>query len=169
MRQFFKFMFASMLGSLLTFLVLLLIIFLIIAGVVSSMSSDKLVSVSDNSVLYARFDKPVTDRTSNNPFENFNFASFKSKGNIGLNDIRDDLKKAKRDSRIKGICLDLTSIPAGVATLEEIRNALIDFKTSGEFIYAYSDDYSQGSYYIATAADKIFLNPQGTIDFKGLN
>jgi len=169
MRQFFKFMFASMLGSFLTFLLLLLVIFLMIAGVVSSVSSDKLVPVSDNSVLYARLDNPISERTSNNPFENINFASMTSKGNIGLNDILDDFKKAKKDKRIKGIYLDLTTIPAGIATLEEIRNGLIDFKTSGKFVYAYSEGYSQGSYYVATAADKIFLNPQGTIDFKGLN
>src|ERR1017187_6640102 len=129
MRQFFKFMFASMLGSLITFLLLCLILILIIAGLVSSVNSDKLVSVANNSVLYARFDKPISERTSNNPFENINFASLSSKGNIGLNDILDDLKKAKKDSRIKGIHLDLTSIPAGIATLEEIRNGLIDFKS----------------------------------------
>ena len=169
MRQFFKFMFASMLGSFLTFLLLLFVIFLIIAGIVSSVSSDKLVAVSNNSVLYARFDKPISERTSNNPFENINFASMTSKGNIGLNDILDDIKKAKKDSRIKGIYLDLSTIPAGVATIEEIRNSLIDFKSSGKFIFAYSEGYSQGSYYVASVADKIFLNPQGTIDFKGLN
>ena len=162
-------MFASMLGSFLTFLLLLFVIFLIIAGIVSSVSSDKLVAVSNNSVLYARFDKPISERTSNNPFENINFASMTSKGNIGLNDILDDIKKAKKDSRIKGIYLDLSTIPAGVATIEEIRNSLIDFKSSGKFIFAYSEGYSQGSYYVASVADKIFLNPQGTIDFKGLN
>src|ERR1035437_4097802 len=156
MRQFFKFMFASMLGSFLTFLLLLFVIFLIIAGIVSSVSSDKLVAVSNNSVLYARFDKPISERTSNNPFENINFASMTSKGNIGLNDILDDIKKAKKDSRIKGIYLDLSTIPAGVATIEEIRNSLIDFKSSGKFIFAYSEGYSQGSYYVASVADKIF-------------
>lgn len=158
-----------MLGSFLTFIFLLFIMFLIIAGIVSSVSSDKLVAVSNNSVLYARFDKPISERTSNNPFENINFASMTSKGNMGLNDILDDIKKAKKDNRIKGIYLDLSTIPAGVATIEEIRNSLIDFKSSGKFIYAYSEGYSQGAYYVASVADKIFLNPQGTIDFKGLN
>jgi protease-4 len=86
----------------------------------------------------------------------------------GLNDILNNLKKAKDDVNISGIYLDLGDIPAGISTLDEIRDGLIDFKSSGKFIWAYSEGYTQKSYYLATVADKIYLNPQGAIDFKGL-
>ncbi|MEI6816956.1 MAG: signal peptide peptidase SppA, partial [Bacteroidota bacterium] len=168
MKQFFKFMFASMLGFILSFLLLGLVLVLMIVGVTNSISKDKDIKVSDNTVLLAKFNTPISERTSNNPFENFNMNSFTKSENIGLNDILDNIKKAKTDGHIKGIFLDLSSIASGVATLEEIRNSLIEFKKSGKFVYAYSEEYTQGSYYIASIADKIFLNPQGGMDFKGL-
>jgi protease-4 len=86
----------------------------------------------------------------------------------GLDVILENLDKAKRDENIAGIYLDFTSIDADIATLDEIREALLDFKASGKFIWAYSEYYSQTGYYLATCADKIFLNPEGAIDFKGL-
>jgi protease-4 len=96
--------------------------------------------------------------------------SMDAKPPIGLNDILKSLHRASSDEKIKGIFLDLSSIPAGIATIEEIREALISFKDSSDkFIIAYSDVYSQGAYYLATAADKVYLNPKGLVDFKGLN
>jgi protease-4 len=86
----------------------------------------------------------------------------------GLDDILACLKKAKEDDHIKGIYLDLSNLQAGIATIDEIRSGLIDFKESGKFIYSYADMYSQGSYYLATAGDKIYMNPKGMMLFKGL-
>ena len=168
MKQFFKFMFASMTGTLL----IIIILFFIMMGIlmsVASFSKKEIVIVPKNTVLHLKFDEPITDRSSNNPLENFNFYSMKSGESIGLNEILDNIKKAKTDENIKGIYLDLGAISAGVATLEEIRNALIDFKSSKKFIISYSESYSQKAYYIASVSDKIYLNPQGTLDFKGLS
>ena len=168
MKQFFKFMFASMTGTLL----IIIILFFIMMGIlmsVASFSKKEIVIVPKNTVLQLKFDEPITDRSSNNPLENFNFYSMKSGESIGLNEILDNIKKAKTDENIKGIYLDLGAISAGVATLEEIRNALIDFKSSKKFIISYSESYSQKAYYIASISDKIYLNPQGTLDFKGLS
>ncbi len=87
----------------------------------------------------------------------------------GLNDIIKSIEAAKNDVRIKGIYLDFNDIPAGFATVEEIRTTLDDFKQTGKFIFAYGNIYSQKAYYLATVADKIFVVPEGFIDFHGLN
>jgi protease-4 len=168
MKQFFKFMFASMTG----FLLIFIIIFFIMMGIVmsvASLSKKEVVIVPKNTVLHLKFDQAIYDRSSNNPFENFNFSSMKSNDSPGLNDILQNIKKAKGDENIKGIFLDLGTITAGVATLDEIRNVLLDFKKSGKFIISYGEVYTQKAYYLATVADKIYLNPTGIIEFKGLN
>lgn len=133
-----------------------------------SIGKDKEVSISENTILNITLSEQIVDRANKNPFTGFDFGSFTPKKSLGLNDITEDLKKAKDDKNIKGIFLDLESVKAGTATLEEIRNALLDFKTSGKFIYSYSSNYTQASYYLASVADKIYLNPQGGLDFKGL-
>jgi protease-4 len=88
---------------------------------------------------------------------------------LGLNDILKNLDKAARDENIKGIYLNLSGIAAGSATLLEIRDALVKFKESGKFIISYSENYTQGSYFLATTADKIYMNPEGGMDFHGLS
>jgi len=167
MKQFFKFMFASMLGTILT---LIVVFFLLIGIIVSavSFSSKEEVKLSENTVLHIKLEGMLTDRSFNNPIQGFDFNSMKNKYEPGLNDILLNLKKAKTDPNIKGIFLDLNDVPAGISLLEEIRNALIDFKTSGKFIYSYSEMYSQKAYYLASVSDKIFLNKEGSIDFHGL-
>lgn len=169
MKQFFKFMFASMVGFVLSMIVFFFIFLAIISGMMLSLKDDGAVSISDNSILEIKFENPVRERSSNNPLENFDFSGLKSEKTPGLDDILKSISKAKNDSRINGILLNLTSIQAGLATVEEIRNALVDFKQSGKFIYSYSDSYSQGAYYLSTAADKIFLYPEGNVDFRGLH
>jgi protease-4 len=94
---------------------------------------------------------------------------FESKQTLGLNEILENLEEAKKDDHIKGIFLDVSSLAAGFATIEEVRNALIDFKKSGKFILAYSEVYTQGAYYLASVADKVYMNPEGMIDFRGLS
>lgn len=168
MRQFFKFMFASMLGFLISFF---LVIFLLVAAVSALVSSSKkeVIEITSNSILKIDLSDEIMDRASKNPFENFNFSSFKTNHQLGLNEILKDIKKAKDDANIKGIYLDLTTIPAGIATVEEIRNALLDFKTSKKFIISYSEFYTQKSYYLATVSDQIYLNPAGAMDWKGIS
>lgn len=169
MRQFFKFVFASMLGVVLSFIVLFLIMIAVIGGIVASAGKDKEVRVSANSVMHIGLGYPIAERTPKNPFENMNFFSFEDNKTLGLNDILAGIEKAKTDDKIKGIYMDVSSVQAGFATLEEIRNALIDFKKSGKFILAYSEVYTQGAYYLASVADKIYVNPEGLIDFRGLS
>ena len=164
----------SFLGTLVGVFITLLFIFLIIFGVmvstISGISSqtEKPIKAKPNSILHIKFDSEILERSPKNPFEDFSFSGLDNMP-MGLNTILSNIEKAKYDSNIKGIYLDISSIPAGIATLEEIRNALIDFKSSKKFIVAYSEGYSQGAYYLATVANKIYLNPQGMVDFKGLS
>jgi len=168
MKQFFKFVLASMTGCLFTFIIIFIFLFIIIASI-SSFSKKEIVVVSENTVLSLTLNQPIYDRSSNNPFENIDFATFKATNLIGLNDIIKNIRKAKTDNRIKGIYLDLSNIDAGIATVEEIRNALIDFKLSKKFIISYGEVYTQKAYYLASVSDKIYMNPEGILDFKGLN
>lgn len=168
MKQFFKFMFASMLG---TFLLMAIsgIIFMAMLFTIISASQTEQSPVKKNSVLVMKLNERIYDRTSNNPFENIDFNTMKSNASPGLSDILDEIKYAATDDRIKGIYLELSSINAGMATVEEIRNALLEFKKSGKFIVAYSEAYSQTAYYLATTADQIYVNPEGMVEFKGLS
>lgn len=168
MKQFFKFMFASMLGTVLLMGISSMIFIGIMMSVITSAQKDK-TPVKDNSVLQIKLDEPIYDRTASNPFENFDFGKMKAYSSPGLNDILAELKKAATDDRIKGVFLDVSDIPAGNATIEELRNALIEFKKSKKFIIAYSEAYSQSAYYLATVADKIYVNPEGLVIFKGLS
>jgi len=165
MKQFFKFMFASMLGFILTFLV----IFFIFAGIVASIGKKETVEVKPNSVLHLTLDKQIVDRASENPFEEFNFSTFAPDQSIGLNDLITNIRKAKEDENIKGIFLDMTFVMSGWSTLREIRNELLDFKNADKFIVTYSESITQGAYYLATASDVLYVNPEGLVDFRGLN
>jgi protease-4 len=168
MKQFFKFMFASMAG----FFLMFIIFFFIMIGIlmsVASLSKKEIVIVPKNTVLQLKFNEVIPDRSSNNPFETINFFSFQVSNPTGLNEILKSIKKAETDENIKGIYLDLSSVPSGIATVEEIRNALLDFKKSGKFIISYAEVYTQKAYYLASVADSIYLNPEGIVEFKGLN
>ncbi len=167
MKGFFKYLLASTLGVIIAGIILLMLFFGVIGTMVAS--QDKTVKVKQNTVLYIKLNKPITDRSSNNPMKNFNFTSFKPTNGLGLDAILKSIEKAKDDNNITGIYLDLTTIPTGMASLEEIRNALLDFKESGKFILCYADYYNHKTYYLATVADSIFLNPEGTVNFVGLS
>jgi protease-4 len=169
MKEFFKFVFASMVGFVLSFFVVFILLIAIVASIVSSAGSEGKVSPISNSILHVSLDYPIKERTDKNPFAEFGLMGFDSKETLGLNEILENLEKAKKDEYIKGIFLDVSSLAAGFATIEEVRNALIDFKKSGKFIIAYSEVYTQGAYYLASVADKVYMNPEGMIDFRGLS
>jgi protease-4 len=165
MKEFLKYTLATIVGLILTFL----LIFFILAGVISSLiPHEEAVILKPNSVLLISLDQEITDRSSNNPFENLSFMNIRA-GKLGLNDILRDIEKAKGDVNIKGIYLDLSDINTGIATVEEIRNALLSFKESKKFIISYADVYSQTAYYLASVADRLYLNPQGIVEYKGLH
>lgn len=167
MKQFFKFTFASMLGFLLAGILVFIIFVGIIASAVS-MGNKETVVVPDKTILMLTLDEPISDRSSDNPFAHINFRMPDMSKSLGLNDIIRSLKNASADSKVKGIYLELTDVPSGQATIEEIRNALIDFKKSGKFIVTYAEVFSQKSYYLASVSDKIYLNPAGDMEFKGM-
>jgi protease-4 len=166
MRQFLKFTLASIVGVMIAGLLLLFVSIGIISALVSS--SEQPAQIQGNSVLLLKFDHMIVDRARINPFEDLDFGIFQSNKTVGLNDMLDCIRKAKTDDNITGIYLNPMDIQAGMATVEEIRSALKDFKTSGKFIYAYGEYLSQKAYYLTTVADTLVLNPQGSVDFKGL-
>ncbi|HNX07495.1 MAG TPA: S49 family peptidase, partial [Bacteroidales bacterium] len=167
MKEFFKMMFASMAGYLLLSLIMF-IIFISMVVSLASFSKKTAVEVKQNSVLTLKLDQAIPDRTSENPFGAMDFLSMKSNKVMGLDHLLKTIDKAANNDKIKGIFLDLTDIPSGMATIEEVRNALLQFKKSGKFIISYSDDYTQRAYYLASVADKVYLNPQGGVGIKGL-
>lgn len=168
MRSFFKYVLASMLGMLIVGIIFFFLSLGIISAFVSLAKKDKVVEIKNNSVLALTLDKPIKDRKPSMPLLNFRFLSFRPASSIGLNDLLDNIEKAKKDPKIKGIYLDLSSIQTGIGTIDEIRNALLDFKASGKFIISYSDFYLQPAYYLASVADEIYLNPEGMLFLKGL-
>jgi protease-4 len=165
MKQFFKFVLATIVGLILAGVILVLILI----GIVASAGSDKNVTVESNSVLNISIDHPITERTPNNPLSGLSFLGFDTDKSIGLNDILANIKKAKTDDNIKGIYLSESYMLSGQATTEEIRKALIDFKKSGKFIIAYAEIYTQSFYYLASVADKVYINPKGMFDFSGFS
>ena len=168
--KFSKVLLAAFLGT----LIAMVITFFIKVGVVSSMISslstetETISKPKPNSVLYMKLDYAIPDRTTDNPFGGINFRTMESKDMTGLNDILRNIEQAKTDANIKGIYMELSSIPTSTATLQELRNKLIEFKESGKFIVTYSENYSQSAYYIASIADKIYLNPEGALDIHGM-
>jgi len=168
MKQFFKFMFASMLGTFLSLIILFFISMMIVAGMVYSLKDDSKAKVEKNSVLEIKLDENIKEHASEQAFPKINPFTQDIETSLGLNQILSSLKRAASDENIKGIFLNLEQIDAGMATITEIRNALVEFKKSKKFITAYSEFYSQKAYYLASVADKIYINPQGYLDFRGL-
>ncbi len=167
MKSFFKFTFASIIGFIIAGLLFVFLFFGIIGSMVSS--KEEPVSIKDNSILKMTLSEAIVDRASSSPFDDIDFFNQKVKKSLGLNVILKNIKKAKEDEHIKGIYINTLGVSSGLANLEEIREALIDFKTSGKFIISYSDIYTQSSYYLSSISDKIYLNPEGSVDFKGLS
>ncbi len=161
MLQFIKYVFATLIGIFL----FLGIILVILVGVVASKSKSTITSVEPNSILKISFNKEIVDQSENY----FDPYSFKKGKILGLRDILYDLHHAQTDAKIKGIFLDFSSFPGGFATTEEIRNALIEFKKSKKRIYAYGDSFTEKTYYLNSIADKLYLNPEGLLEFNGLS
>ncbi len=168
MKQFFKFMFASMLG----FFITLIIVFFLMVGIIASIAtiaSKETVVVKENSVLHLKLTTEIVDRGGGSPFETFDFMTFSPSRAIGLNDLLKSLEKAAEDDNIAGIFLDLSIIPAGWSTIDEIRKGIKDFKESGKFVITYGETLIQNAYYLGSVADELYLHPEGTIDFRGIN
>lgn len=164
MGQFFKMMFASMLGI----LVLVILFIFLIGGLISVSMQKEVVEIKANSILHLKLKQGLEDRVQNDPFSNLDFKGIANE-QPGLYDIIQLLHKAETDKKIEGVFIDMSSVSSGFANLQELRNAVVDFKKSKKFVVAYAESYSTGAYYLASAADKIYLNPQGDVDLKGLH
>ena len=164
MKQFFKFLFASCLGVFLAMGVLFFVGTWMATKAVSSASKAK--PVKPNTILHLTFDKAVPEKTNNLQRD---MSSLKDDDVVGLRDIVTAIGMAKEDDNIKGIFIDAMSIHMGQSTATVLRNALLDFKESGKFIVAHSKYYTQGAYYMASTADKVYVHPMGSIDFRGFS
>jgi len=160
--KFLRNLLASILGSLVAFMILVGMFFIFMA-LVGSM--DDGVVVKKNSILEISFTAPILDYTGKD--EKDPFVAFGS-GELGLDEVLHAIEVAKNDDNIEGISIATGYLLAGVAQTREIRKALIDFKSSGKFVMAHADVYAQRDYYLASAADEIYINPVGVLDFKGL-
>jgi len=174
MRNFFSTFFGAIVGVIVAGILCTIIFATIIVSSFKghfNFGKDKKFHVKANSVLMVHFKNTIKERTTNNPLAELGLGDIVGeKSGLGLDDIMKSIKKAKEDTAIKGIYLDLNDdIIASSATLEEVRNSLLEFKASKKFIYAYAENYSQKSYYLASVADKVYLNPEGEFMFKGLS
>ena len=162
MKDFLKFTFASVIGVILAGVVFTILGIITLVGIVAS--SDTETVVKDNSIFVLDFKGSLSERVQENPLQQLLGEEFEA---YGLDDILASIKKAKDNDKIKGIYIQPSYLEASYASLEEIRNALLDFKESGKFIVAYADQYAQKMYYLSSVADKIIINPQGSIGWHG--
>lgn len=148
------------------FIAAIFFMFLITLLAVSAFSDNGIAKVKENSVLTLDFKTKVIDSPTE---DNSNIFAFNEKEkNILIYDMLEAIKKAKSDDKIKGISIETDGIMAGMTQLDDIRNALEDFKKSGKFVYAYGNSVSQSAYYLGSVADQYFLNPSGGIELKGM-
>lgn len=170
MKDFLKIMLASALGFIIANIIFSLIAMIFFFGMMGSLAgsftAEKYV-LEENSILNLKLNGPINERVAElDPFTEL--LAPEGTTALGLNDIISAIRKAKNNDMIKGIYIDSRSMTASMATLAEIRNELVSFKESGKFVVAYADTYTQNGYYLAAIADKVAINPQGSLDLHGL-
>ena len=163
MKDFIKNVLATMVGMFGFFIVMGVIGMMSIIGMIASGNAAQ--NVEKNSVFVLNLSGTISEQGSENPLSMF---TGDNSLNSGLNDILSSIKKAKANDDIKGIYIEAGALAANYATLQEIRNALADFRKSGKWIVAYGDFYTQGAYYVASVADKVYINPKGIVDWHGI-
>lgn len=168
MKQFLKFTLATIVGIIITGFIGMVLFFLMI-GVMAG-SAEKSVKLSSNSVYKLELSGQLLERSKDDPLSGVFAKSLgrSKETSIGLDDVLANIEKASKDEKIKGIYLKAGTLMGGYASVKEIRDALLKFKKSGKFIVSYGDVYTQKMYYLCSVADKMYLNPQGMVDFKGL-
>lgn len=167
-------MFASMLGFIIAGSVLLIMFFSGMIWIISSATSkfsndDQKAVIEDNSIYHLKLNHEILEREDDNPLSMIDFGPFHGSSGMSLRKIISSIEYAADDDRIKGIYLEINHFSGGLAQLDEVREALIKFKVSGKWIVAYGESYSQGSYYLASVADHIYMFPKGDVYFKGLS
>ena len=166
-RKFWRVVLGSMVGFVLASIIVGILGLLMFLGMIASLekmgTSSTAGTIKDKSVLVLNLDSPIEERAVEMPFE---FSSY-MKQSVGLDNILNAIKSAAGDSKIKGIYLKTSTASASPASTKAIRDAVMEFKKSGKFVIAYSDVYTQNGYYVASAADKVLLNPTGDLSLKG--
>lgn len=163
MKDFFKNVAATIVGLFAFGLIMAILGFICIIGMVASSNSKP--ALKDNAVMVMKLQGQIEDRTEDNWLGELTGEQF---NNIGMNRILSSIRKAKNEDKVKGIYLETGILETDYATLQEIRNALADFKKSGKWIIAYGDALSQGGYYLASVANKVYVNPEGNVDWHGI-
>ena len=166
MKQFFKMMFASALGAILAAGLLITLSIFLLIGISASMSQPTAFSPSSNSVLKIALNGALSDQKADNPYA---MLLGEEDTELSLTDILKAIKEAKNSDNIKGIYIEAGNLSAGSSSIDAIRRAITDFKESGKFVVAYGDQYTQGSYYLASVADKVYINPQGALLLTGMS
>lgn len=169
MKQFFKMMFASTLGFFVGLMLAGVIAIVFMIGMVAGLSSNSqavYTPKAENSVFKIAFEGDIRESAEENPFTNLLTGR---EPDLSLRDLLKSIRHAKEQESVRGIYLDMGVFSGGTASLDAVRRALMDFKESGKFIVAYADNYTQGGYYLASVADKIYLNPQGILGLTGLS
>lgn len=165
--NFFKVVLASAIGYIIAGIILLTLLIVTVVGIASSSSDQE--ELPSDAVLTLKLNYPIVDRVQDgNPLAALALLNPNEQSPLGLNDIISSIDKAKTDNNIKGIILDLTTFEAGYAKLTEVRNKLEEFKATGKFIYAYADYYYFPTYFMASVADSVFVNPEGEMAFNGM-
>jgi protease-4 len=168
MKNFLKYTLATITGIIIVSVLFFIVMLASFSAIVSS--GNKPVAISNNSILVLKAGVPIPDRGDQNPLAGLDLFNMTLTPAPGLNEILHNIEKASADSKIKGILIENGLLPSGWATTEEIREALKKFRESGKFVISYSDYIlTQECYYLATAADRIYINPGSMIDFKGLS
>ncbi len=162
MKQFFKSVAATIVGLFAFGIIISILGFITLLGMMAGSSSPKL---KDNTVMVMKLKGQIDDKADDNWLGQLTGNQF---NNLGMNNILSAIKKAKEEDKVKGIYLETGTLETDYATLQEIRNALADFKKSGKWVIAYGDNYSQGAYYLASVANKVYVNPEGAIDWHGI-
>ena len=163
MKDFFKNVAATIVGLFAFGLIMTILGFICIIGMIASSNSKP--TLKDNAVMVLKLQGQIEDRSEDNWLGELTGEQF---NNLGMNKILSSIRKAKDEEKVKGIYLETGILESDYATLQEIRNALADFKKSGKWIIAYSDALSQGGYYLASVANKVYVNPEGNVDWHGI-
>ena len=165
MKDFFKYVLATIVGVVLTSIIMTIICIVSMAGMIASENMSN--PVKENSILRIKLQGTVTERSEDqNPLAMLGGEEIQQ---IALDEALDALKKAAKNDDVKGIYLEGGILAASPAELQELRQGLVEFKKSGKWIISYADQYTRGSYYLCSTAEKVHLNPEGMLDWSGLS
>lgn len=168
--NFIKTSMATVVGLIIFSVLITIPFFIFMIMILSSSSSDEVVTLKDNTILHLKLTKPILEREVEDPFEGIPMFSSFQEGGIGLMQLKEAIRNAAEDEKITGILLETPGMMAGISTIDEIRDVLEEFKESGKFIYSYSEMYTEGAYYLASVADEVYMNPDfAMLEFNGLN